>query len=369
MPVPLYLVCGVDDFLVEQKSRAIVDAGVPAAERALGLEVLDGRAEKVEDAVAVLRKCMEAVLTVGFFGGAKLVWLKNATFFNPMVRPGDSESVKERVVELTALIKKGLPEGQCLLISTVTVARNTSFFKACQAGGEVVDFGSGEKPWEQEKLARERLDGLLQEFGLTMTEDVRERFLQRAGTATRYMVNELEKLLLYKGKGAEGVSAEDVDAIVSIGREAMAWDLTDAMGERNAVKLVKALRQLQAQEENAIGLVTMAESRIRELLVLRQAIDQRWLVAHESERGPYCKWNENLPAAADQLLASLPRDPRSVRPFIQSKTAVQATRYTLNELRRARHVLIELRERLVSSSAPQEVLIETALLRVVAPRR
>ena len=48
---------------------------------------------------------------------------------------------------------------------------------------------------------------------------------------------------------------------------------------------------------------------------------------------------------------------------------MQAVRYTLNELRRARHVLIELREKLVSSSAPPEILLEMALLRLVAPWR
>ena len=98
MPANLHLVCGADDFLVEQKARAIVDAGVPVAERALGLEVLDGRVDSADAAVEVLRKCIEAVLTIGFFGGAKLVWLKNATFLNPQVRPGDNDGVKARVI-------------------------------------------------------------------------------------------------------------------------------------------------------------------------------------------------------------------------------------------------------------------------------
>jgi DNA polymerase-3 subunit delta len=368
MSVSLHLVCGVDDYLVEQQARKIVDAGVPVAERALGLEVLDGRVETKDAAQAVIRQCLEAVQTAGFFGGGKLVWLRNATFLNPQVRPGDNEEVKERVAELTARIKAGLPEGQRLLVTAVSIARNTAFFKACQAAGEVSDCGGGEKSWEQDKLARERLTGQLRERNLQMTEDVRERFLQRAGTSTRLLVNELEKLRLYLGNAAGQVAAEDVDAIVSVGREAMAWDLTDAMGERDAGRLMQALRRLQAQNENVIGLVAMAELRIRELIVLRYAIDQRWLEARETERGPFCKWKENLPDEADRLLGSLPRDPRNVVAFIQRKAAAQATRYTLNELRRARHALIELREKLVSSSTPPEILLELALLRLVAPR-
>ena len=366
MSSTIHLVCGSDDFLVEDKARKIVDAGVPVAERTLGLEVLDGRVEKVDEASRVIRQCVEAVQTAGFFGGGKLVWLKNATFLNPQVRPGDSEGVKACLAELTACIKAGLPEGQRLLITAVSVARNTAFFKACQAAGEVSDFGSGEKSWELERLSRERLSGMLRTFGLQMSEEVSERFLQRAGTSTRLLVNELEKLRLYRGKSTEPVTAADVDAIVSVGREAMAWDLTDAMGDRDPVRLMQALRQLQAQDENAIGLVTMAESRIRELIVLRYAIDQRWLQAGENSYGLFCKWNEGLPPEADQLLGSLSRDPRKTAAFIQRRAAVQATRYTLPELRRARHLLIELREKLVSSSAPPEILIETTLLRLMA---
>ena len=181
MPANLHLVCGADDFLVEQKARAIVDAGVPVAERALGQEVLDGRVESADAASDVIRKCIEAVLTIGFFGGAKLVWLKNATFLNPQVRPGDNDGVKARVAELTAHIKGGLPEGHRLLVTAVSIARNSAFFKACQAAGEVSDFGSGEKAWEQDRLLRGRLEGMLRTFGLQMSEEVRERFLQRVG--------------------------------------------------------------------------------------------------------------------------------------------------------------------------------------------
>ena len=368
MSVNLHLVCGSDDYRVEQQARAIVDASVPATERALGLEILDGRVDTKDAAVAVLRQCLEAVQTAGFFGNGKLVWLRSATFLNPLSRPGDSEEVKARVAELVTLLKGGLPAGQRLLITAVSVARNTAFFKACQATGEVSDFGGGEKPWEQEKLARERLGGLLQEVGLEMPEEVRDRFLQRVGTSTRLLAIELEKLRTYRGKAAGPVTEEDVDAIVSVGREAMAWDLTDALGDRDPARLVAALRRLEAQDENAIGLVTMAERRIREMLLLRQAIDQRWLQVQESNRGVFCQWSEPMPDEADRLLQSLPKDPRAMAPFILKRTAAQAKRYTLQELRRARHLLIELREGLVASSAPPEILLETALLRIVGRR-
>jgi len=353
----LHLIYGSDDFLVERKAREIVDEAVPVADRALGLETIDGRVDTIDAAVHAIHQCIEAVQTVGFFGTTKLVWLKNATFLHPQVRPGNFDLTKEAVAQLTARIKAGLPEEQRLLVTTGSVPRNTAFFKACQEKGVVSEFGGSEQGYALEKLARERLHGQLEKFNIRMSDDVRERFLVRTGTSTRIIVQELEKLRLYLGREGAEALADDVDAIVSVGREAEAWGLLDAVGFGDPAKMVRALRLLQSQEANAIGLVAMVEGRVRDLLVFRQAMDEGWIRDGQ--------WQSALPSEVDHMLASLPRDPRALPPFIFKKTVAQAANYTLNDLRRARHDLINLREKLVSSSAPPDFLVETSLLRLI----
>jgi len=118
------------------------------------------------------------------------------------------------------------------------------------------------------------------------------------------MASELEKLSIYLGRGGVEVSERDVDAIVSVGREAEAWDLTDAIGERDPVKLARALRQLQSQEESAIRLVAMVESRVRDLMVMRTALDRNWIRA----RDLYAV-EKILPPEADAMLGGLTKDP------------------------------------------------------------
>lgn len=384
MSVQLHLIFGADDYLVEQKARAIVDARVPPDQRALGLEVVDGRVDKKDDAVAALRQTIEAVQTLGFFGASKLVWLRNASFLKPDPKAGEGGSgeessdepdadrggdpLKERLAELTGLIKAGLPEGLTLLISAPAVLRTTSFFKACQSAGEVSEFALGEKNWDIEKLAAERLDGFLDAVGLRMAPDVRACFLTRAGIHSRLMVAELEKLSIYLGAGRDVVTEQDVDAIVSLGRDAEAWSLTDAIGERDPVKLARALRQLQSQEENPIRLFSMIESRLREWMVFRYAIDQRWLEIADSGGRGSARWSVRMPPEADVLLSALSRDPRRISPYPLFKQAVHATRYTMQELRRGRHALIQLREKLVSSpSRLHDALMEATLFRIVSP--
>ena len=62
-------------------------------------------------------------------------------------------------------------------------------------------------------------------------------------------------------------------------------------------------------------------------------------------------------------------DLRKQSPFRTARLAGQAANYTLNELRAARHYLMEMRERMVSTALDGGFLLETTLLRIVGPPR
>jgi len=358
----LQLVCGEDEYLVSERAKAVVDAWVPEAGRAFGLEIINGRVDTVDAVVNTVRQCVEAVRTIGFFGGGKTVWLRDAEFLAGGGRSFDSPTVKTMISELAELIKNGLPEGHALLISARSVPRNSALFKAIQKAGTVTDFGSGGKPREVEKAAKENLGGLLARLGLEMSESVREAFLARVGGNTRLILQEIEKLSLYRG-GPGKVTAEMVEAITSVGKEAEAWDLTDALGERDGGKLTRALRRLEEQNEPSIKLSAMLDGRMRDLIVLRAALDNRWA----SAQGGRVAWLGNLPREAEIALAALPGDFRSQSPFRVARLMAQAANYTMNELRAGRHYLMELREKLVSTSLDERFLLETTLLKIVGP--
>lgn len=360
----LHLVCGEDEFRVAEKAQAIVDAWVPEADRAFGLEIIDGRVDTVETVVKAVRQCVEAVQTAGFFGGGKTVWLRNAEFLAGGGRSFDSDTVKEMIAELAELIKGGLPEGHALLVSARSVPRNSALFKVFQKTGTVSDLGSGGKPWEIERAAKEHLGHVLARLGLEMSDGVREAFLARVGVDTRLILQEIEKLSLYRG-GPGKVTAEMIEAVTSVGREAEAWDLTDAFGERDPVKLTGALRRLEEQDEPPIKLSAMLDGRVRDLIVLRAALDNRWV----SVTGGRVEWRGELPREAEIALAAMGHDLRAQSPFSVAKRVAQARNYTLNELRAARHHLMELREKLVSTSLDARFLLETSLLKIVGPRK
>jgi len=362
----LYLICGDDDYLVDTAARERINQLVPEADREFGVEIVDGQRDTSDGITEAVNACMESVQTPGFFGATKVTWFRDVTFLTGGGRSAGTIAAKEAVQKLTTWLKGGLLSGQTLIITTTKVLRNSTFFKTCQQQGEVQDFGSGHKAWELEKLAGERMDILFEQAGLTVDANARDEFLKRVGHDTRLLVSEVEKLRLYVGVGKR-VTVEDVREITSIGREAEAWDLLDAFGERNALGVLTTLNRLSGQRGIGVMLATMLERTVRDLLILREAHDRKWVYGGT---GGACGWSKNLPPEIAALLSALPVNPTATGTWMLKKKLPHALNFTLMELRVARHRILDLREKLVSCALPEMFLLETTLLRIIGnPRR
>lgn len=362
----MYLVCGDDDFLVKEEAKAIVAALVPDDMRDMGLETIAGDCQTADDACAALRRCLESLETPGFFGGVKLTWLRDVGFLAiPGKRkPGDSEATRELLDELVARIKDGRVSPDLpLLVSTSSINRASALFKAAKAKGEVRDFGAAAKPSDNNRLADMRLDERLKDLPFRMDNKAKEAFVARVGGDTRRIASELEKLLCYVGEGKTATAA-DVAAIVSAGRESLAWDIQDAFGRRDAARFVSVFRMLVQQGQSPIMLAAMIDSRIRDLLFAREALDRGWII--RSQGG--FQWGA-LPPAIEEWFAENPKsDARGVNPWRYRHIVEQAEKWRLNELRLARHRFIEMREKMVSVQVSPEFLMESTGLRCIAKR-
>lgn len=359
----LVLICGDDNYLVTESAKKRVARLVPEAERDFGLEVIDGDVANADDAERAVNSCIESVRTESFLGGNKTTWLKNATFFQKKKEEdedGNAESSSSAIAKLTELVKAPLPSGHTLLITTPNVPRNSSFFKACQKMGEVEDFGSNLKSWEQDKVAEGKLDTLIRQVGLEMDLAVREEFLQRAGTDTRTLVNELEKLSLYVHPNHK-VTKTDIEAITCLGRETEAWDVLEAFNARDAKRTMSILRKLEGQKGVAMMLEAMLENDIRDMIVVREAVDRGWI-----RNG---NWSANIPPEEAVILQTLPVNPKTMNSWRLRKILPFVGRFTMRELRIARYLLITMREKLVSSSLPEMFLLQTTILKIIGKRR
>ena len=355
----IHLFFGEDEYPATEAARRLNHTLLPEAEQALGLEILDGRAGGEDEAVVILDRCRMALQTVGLFGGKKVVWLRDTTLLMDGMA-GRPEAVKAKLKDLHELIDKKLPPGHSFVITAPKVDKRSSFYKACAEIGEVREFTMPEKTAAAEKQARERAQEEFRAAEVTLGEEALELFLQRVGTDSRQIVNEVAKLTAYLGDRRQA-RPEDIRMIVSASRNVLAWDLADAFGQRDLAAALKHVRQLLFQKESPVRLIITIEGRLRDLLLYREALDKAWLKI----KGTWTEWSVLPPEAEKIFTEAMERDPRKTHPFRAGLLAKQATNYSPRELQRAQRLVLTASERLVSGGMSQQLVLELLLMRVM----
>ncbi len=364
----LYLIYGSDDYLVSHKARSVVQTAAPAGTDAQ-IERIDGAVDKVETALMAIRKTLMALNSIGLFSEEKTVWLENATFLAD-TRTGQSAAVQEEIPRLIDRIKTGIPPGVTFIITAPGVDKRRAFFKACKVHAEIHEF---DVPDDSRSSGQAAVDQSLTRFiiekGLTMTPAARNAFLQKVGPDSRLILGEVEKLAVALGTRVK-VEIDDVIEFVSSSREAVYWDLADAFAGRDLPRALHTLRQLLFQRQNMMGLMINLEKRIRELMIYREGIDQKWLVRGSGSRGGAWNWAE-LPPDVERIFAGdMENDPRKIHPFRIGIIAGQALKFTRKRLEYCLKQAVTAHENMVSSRVPPELTLELLLVRMLStPRR
>src|SRR5688572_13476060 len=133
----IHAVIGTDDVEVKRVAKELSAKLGPGGE--FGTDIIDGHADNAEGATQRIYQTIEALNTFGFFGGGKLVWLKNANFLADD-RTGNAQSTLEALEKLTSLLAKGLPDGTVFLLSAGAVDKRRSFYKTLNKVAEVEVF-------------------------------------------------------------------------------------------------------------------------------------------------------------------------------------------------------------------------------------
>ncbi|MBU0714236.1 MAG: hypothetical protein KJ964_02630 [Verrucomicrobia bacterium] len=362
------LIIGEDEFSATAAARERIDRFVPPVDQTLGLEIIDGQADIIDQALACLRRCLEAIRTIGFLGGRKVVWLRGVDFLSdPIV--GRNKEVQETLQILADTMAGGIPEGHLLIITALKVDARTSFYKACVAQGELIEFDLAEKPWQRDRGAMTFTMHAFKDAGLQAGNELIESFVQKVGTDTRQIMQETAKLATYLG-GRREVQAADIETITSTSRDLFAWDLEDAVGKRDLPRSLTVLRQLLFQRMDPIRLISGLEGRFRHLLIFREALDNRWIAAqpmgHDNFKLTFADLPEALAGQFKQALASEKGTP--LHPFVAGKLAGQATLFTRPEIDQRRAWILASRRQLVSSAIPGALLLEYLVLKLCRSR-
>ncbi|VGO17189.1 hypothetical protein PDESU_05784 [Pontiella desulfatans] len=356
----VYFYCGNDEYLVGLNARKKVDQVCPAEEQALSLEIIDGSASKIEEAVAAVDQCIAAFRTVGLFGGKKVVWFREVAFLKNAVIMKNAD-VKRLLGELSNDLKSGLSPDQFLIISAPGIDKRSAFHKALKEVVQLEEFNIPERDYEARPVALERALSLFKREGYSIDNDAAQVFIDRTGFETRQIMNEVEKLVLFKGAD-KTIQLADVQLMTSSSGEAITWDFTDAIAERKLAVAIRIFRQLLFQKQTAIGLIIQIESMYQNMLRFREYMEAGWLRMN----GNRIQWASGQ--EIDDYFEAMPDDPRTMHWFRASKIANQAAPYSVTRLAASKRLVVDTHERMLSGgSIPHELMLETLLAKLCAP--
>jgi len=359
-PHQVWLMVGADDFQLDTLARRQIDELLPPAEQAFGLETFDAAAETVAAAAVILRRIIAALRTPTMFAARRLIWVRNASFLDDTIISRGKDIVP-LARELAGLVAGGLPPEQFLIITAASVPAKSPLADACARHGALVKEEAA-KPWQRQAQSAAYAARALKQAGLQADAAAVEKLVTRVGPDTRQMHQEIAKLAIYLGDRKQ-VTPEDIAEIVSASRDYFVWDLEDAVATGDLRQALEILRRLLFQREDPIRLVNTLESRFRYLLILQEAVREGWL-------RPGAGKAFGNPALPPELAAVFAGDRRMANPYTRNILAQQAAKFNPAALLRARGQIMAARLKLVSSSAPPEMIMEQLILRLCRrPRR
>jgi DNA polymerase-3 subunit delta len=356
----VHAVVGSDDGGVFAAARELAVQLSPGGD--FGTETIDGNAATVDEAIDRIDSTVQALLTFPFFGGAKLVWLKGATFLADDVM-GRSESVLERLEKLTETLKEGLPGGTVFLLSASPIDKRRSFYKTLGKLGrvQVIDAVETSKPGWEEAAAGLVRDGAA-ERGLSISEASAELIALMTGGDRRQIDSELDKLDLYLGPERRELREEDVRLLVPISHVGAVFELGNAIAARDLRHALNLLDRLLFHGEKAVGiLLASIVPTVRSLLLARDLI-ARHRLSRPSTPFSFTKQIERLPSDA---VAHLPRKKDGgLNTYALGIAAVHAHRFTPAELNAALQACLEANVKLVTTSLEQKVVLSELIVKI-----
>ena len=358
----IHLIAGTDEFSVKETAAQLAEKLAPKNAGEFGIEIIDGVAANQDDALKVLARLHEALYTVGFFGAAKLVWLKSTNLLADD-RAVTAEAVKEGLAELGETLKRGLPADVTLLISAIGFDKRRSLAKTLEkiATVRMCDAPDESKPAGEAEIA-EFIQKKLRADTKTLTADGWAAFRELVAPNLREIANELEKLCVYAGKRTE-LTGADVRAICSVSRQAVIWELTDTLGARRLPQAIAALERLCEAGEAPLGIVAMLVNQFRLMLLARDLLERKLLTVTGSNFD-FVKAFERLPATAT---AHFPRTKEGNLPNAWRfyRCAVAAKNFSTGELVCALDLLLEANRQLVSTQLDERLVLVEAVTKIV----
>jgi DNA polymerase-3 subunit delta len=411
----IHAVVGSDEAEVKRVAADLAKKLAPSDAGDFGLETIDGSADNAEQAAARIRSTIEALQTLPFFGGGKLVWLKNANFLADS-QIGRAAGVQLALEELAEIMRSDFGAGTVLLISAIDVDKRRSFYKTLVKRAELQVFDrldSSRGGWEEE--ATEIVRARVAKRQLQFDDDALDLFVLFTGGDTRQIENELEKLEIacstgFQPVGRAGVSPAQTEAgsprrlgpatgkmpaiptassqdesvrladmmampritvdlvreLVPLSRAGVIFELSNALAARDLQLALTVVRRLLDQGESAIGILLAAiVPTVRNLLLAKDLLERHRLAPPRGSGGPF-HFISTLNRLPESATKHLPRKKDgSINAYALGMAAQNAHLFETERLVAGMQACLDANLRLVTTQLNHELVLTEVVVKLI----
>ncbi len=299
----LIVICGNDEGFVSQRAAecfAILSNGT----NSFSHEIIDGTAVPGDDNQSVLAICRQtrnAIETLPFFPGLKIVWLKNANFL------GDSPIAKNEASEqglqlIQNAITPSLPDDVALLISATEFDKRRKFNKFLMKNAMFEEFlkpDLSQSGWEEEVASN--AISIAQKYNLTFESNALDLFIHRVSESSRQIISEIEKLDIYLGVERRQITEKDIQIMVPRTRTGIIFEISRAIESQKTDEAIQLIDYQLENGEKPIAIIRAAFIPLLRSMIVARVICDAFSINLELKSDLYKKL-DNIPEYAKKII-------------------------------------------------------------------
>ena len=253
----LYLLYGEELFLVENSLKKI---------RKLFGETVKGINYVLIDDTNV-KELIQDIETPAFGYEKKLIVARNTGLFKSEGKRKNKElsDLKDKINDYLNENIDIINQGVILVFVEEDADSRLKLFKTLDKLGIVCKFDF-QKPVQIEK----RVKAICNAYEVKIDDSTLRYFIEICGTNMQDVINEIRKLIEYAGKGGT-IKKEDVDSLTIKKLEAVIFDLTDNLGQKQTRKALDVLKNLIYNKEPIQRILVMLYNHFKKLYFLKLA--------------------------------------------------------------------------------------------------
>ncbi len=186
------------------------------------------------------------------------------------VDPGTHGEKNEK--ELEAVLRRGIPENNCLVLTAASADRRKSLFKAVSETGIVLHFSRVKSEARQRDIAVEVSREILSKEGKGFAAGAFSALGRKTGFDPEKTISEVRKLVAFAGDKTY-IDESDVEAVIEKSRENSVFSLASLIMEKKTGETLAVLRDLLDKGVHYLMILSVIIREMRLLLQARILID------------------------------------------------------------------------------------------------